>query len=92
MDLSVDPEAVRAAASRLRDVADEARGAQRPQAEADVGNAGLTAAITAFASQVGAAWSDRVDEMDELARRVESSASVFEDSEQKAGDRIRRAR
>lgn len=92
MDFSVDPGGGARHGVRLQDVADEPRGAKRPPGRSRCGECRPGGGDLAFASQVGAAWSDRVDEMDELARRVESSASVFEDSEQQVCDRIRRAR
>jgi hypothetical protein len=77
---SVDPAAVRAAGTQLEDARGSVPTASWPEGT-DFGHAGLATAATDYTARLSGLWVNRLEELDEIASRLRTSADAYEQAD-----------
>lgn len=77
---SVDPEAVRAAATQLEQARDSAPAPRWP-GNVEFGHAALQATAGEFTSGTTEVWSNRIEELGEIVSRLRVSADSYEEAD-----------
>ncbi len=72
-----DPEALRAVAAKIEAISMDT-GCLATISPADAGHADMASALTEISAVVGDAWTQGLDDLDQLAARLRSGAELYE--------------